>query len=163
MCGHLLGGGVGGLKNLEVIQASLVKAVNLVGQGVGLGEVRGLGEAIGGGDLSLGQPGSELLDAGLVLRPELDILNWRKRMKSSSRKKVLFVLLEAETHLREVVALLLDLLLQVGDVLGDPVQLILVCLGIFWNLLTWKKRGSVLKRERCLPHLCYIRNVSYQR
>ena len=84
-------------------------------------------------------------------------------MKSSSRKKVLFVLLEAETHLREVVALLLDLLLQVGDVLGDPVQLILVCLGIFWNLLTWKRRGSVLKRERCLPHLCYIRNESYQR
>ena len=146
-----------------MIQASLVKAVNLVGQGVGLGEVRGLGEAISGGDLSLGQPGSELLDAGLVLCPELDILNWRKRMKSSSRKKVLFVLLEAETHLREVVALLLDLLLQVGDVLGDPVQLILVCLGIFWNLLTWKKRGSVLK-EKDVCHICvYIKNVSYQR
>ena len=136
MCGHLLGGGVGGLKNLEVIQASLVKAVNLVGQGVGLGEVRGLGEAIGGGDLSLGEPGSELLDAGLVLRPELDILNWRKRMKSSSRKKVLFVLLEAETHLREVVALLLDLPLQLHHVLVYPAHLVLVGLGVLGDLLT---------------------------
>ena len=120
-----------------MIQASLVKAVNLVGQGVGLGEVRGLGEAISGGDLSLGQPGSELLDAGLVLRPELDILNWRKRMKSSSRKKVLFVLLEAETHLREVVALLLDLVLQLHHVLVYPAQLVLVGLGVLGNLLAF--------------------------
>ena len=47
---------------------------------------------------------------------------------------------EAETHLGEVIALCLDLLLEVRDILGDPVQLILVCLGILWNLLTWERR-----------------------
>ena len=74
MSGHLLGSSVGSLKNLEVVQAGLVEAVDFVGECVGLGQVGGLGEAVGGGNLGLGEPGSELLDAGLVLCPELDIL-----------------------------------------------------------------------------------------
>ena len=51
---------------------------------------------------------------------------------------VCFVLLQAETHLREVVTLCLDLLLKVRDILGDPVQFILVGLGILGHLLSWK-------------------------
>ena len=53
-------------------------------------------------------------------------------------------MLEIEAHLREVVALCLDLLLKVRDILGDPVELILVCLGILWNLFAWERRWVVL-------------------
>ena len=69
-------------------------------------------------------------------------------MKSSSiLGTICLVFLEAETHLREVVALRLDLLLEVRDILGDSVELILVCLGILWNLLTWERLGFVLSNE----------------
>ena len=49
-------------------------------------------------------------------------------------------MLEIKAHLGEVVALCLNLLLKVGDILSDPVELILVCLGILWNLFTWERR-----------------------
>ena len=55
-----------------------------------------------------------------------------------------FVLLQAETHLREVVTLCLDLLLKVRDILGDPVELILVCLGILWNLFAWERNEFIM-------------------
>lgn len=56
----------------------------------------------------------------------------------------LLVLLEIEAHLREVVTLRLDLLLKVRDILGDPVELILVCLGILWNLFAWERKGFLI-------------------
>ena len=90
-----------------MVQAGLVEAVDFVGECVGLGQVGGLGEAVGGGNLGLGEPGSELLDAGLVLCPELDILVGEERVKLFKLKNDIW------PHLREVVTLLLDLLLQV--------------------------------------------------
>ena len=72
-------------------------------------EIGGLGETLGAGTLGLGEPGSELLQPGPVLGPVLDVLGI-------------------------AVALLLGLGLQVRNVLGDPVQLVLVVLGVLGNL-----------------------------
>ena len=67
-----------------------------------------------------------------------------------------FVLLQAETHLREVVTLCLDLLLKVRDILGDPVQFILVGLGILGHLLTLKE-GHLYFQMEGMPTKDYSR------
>ena len=98
-----------------MVQTGLVETVDLGEQRKRFLEVGRLAEALQRRFLSALQPWIELLDAGPVLSPVLDILG-------------------------EVVALRLDLLLEVRDILGDPVELILVCLGILWNLFTWERR-----------------------
>ena len=92
--------------------------MNLVVKSPSLVEVGWLAETFGGGSLRGGQPGGELLDAGLVLCPELDVLG-------------------------VLVALLLDLLLEVEDVLGDPVQLVLKVLGVLRNLVSCKTKVAL--------------------
>merc|ERR1719445_2578257 len=65
--GHLLGSSVGGIKDLQVVEATLVEGKNLFVQSLDLIKVRGLGESLSGSLLSTSQPGVELLDASSVL------------------------------------------------------------------------------------------------
>ena len=111
VCGHLLGSTVGGIKDLGVSKAGLVKGGHLLVQSLDLVEVRWLGETLSSGLLSSGQPRRVLLDSGPVLSPELDIVG-------------------------VLVALNLGVSGQLGDVVGDSVQLILEGLGVLVNLVT---------------------------
>merc|ERR1719320_153904 len=69
-----------------------------------------LGKTLGGGLLCGNQPGSEFLDTSSVLSPVFDIVG-------------------------VFVALNLGVGLKVSDILGDPGELILECLGICWDLV----------------------------
>ena len=80
-------------------------------QGLDLVEVGGLGQTLSSGLLGTSQPGRVLLDSGPVLGPELDIVG-------------------------VLVALNLGVSSQLGDVVSDPVQLILEGLGVLVNLVT---------------------------
>ena len=111
VCGHLLGSTVGGIKDLGVSKAGLVESGHLLVQSLDLVEVRWLGETLSSGLLSSGQPRRVLLDSGPVLSPELDIVG-------------------------VLVALNLGVSGQLGDVVGDSVQLILEGLGVLVNLVT---------------------------
>ena len=113
MAGHALGGGVGGIEDLEVVVAALGEGSHLVAESLDLVEVGRLAEANLAGGLRVDQPGRELLDAGPVLGPELDV----------------FAVL---------VALALGAGQQVGYVLGDAVQFVLEVLGVLWNLVALK-------------------------
>merc|ERR1719220_890717 len=118
MSGHLLCSTVGGLKDLGVSEAGLVKGGNLLIQSLDLIEIGWLGKTLSGGLLSSSQPGRVLLDSGPVLGPELDIVG-------------------------VLVALNLGVSSQLGDIVGDPGQLILEGLGVLVNLVTLGKKGSL--------------------
>merc|ERR1719151_277672 len=118
MGGHLLGSAVGGIKNLSVREAGLVKGRHLLVQSLDLVEVRWLGKTLSCGLLSPSQPGRVFLDSGPVLSPELDIVG-------------------------VLVALNLGVSSQLGDVLSDPVQLILEGLGVFVNTVSLGKKSSL--------------------
>merc|ERR1719331_2826415 len=118
VCGHLLGSTVGGIKDLGVSKAGLVKGGHLLVQRLDLIEVRWLGETLSSGLLSSGQPGRVLLDSGPVLSPELNIVG-------------------------VLVTLNLSVSGQLGDIVGDPVQLILEGLGVLVNLVTLGKKISL--------------------
>merc|ERR1719430_679071 len=108
VCGHLLSSTVGSIKDLGVSKAGLVEGGHLLVQSLDLIEVRWLGETLSSGLLSSGQPRRVLLDSGPVLSPELDIVG-------------------------VLVALNLGVSGQLGDVVGDPVHLILEGLSVGIN------------------------------
>merc|ERR1719219_1171297 len=118
MSGHLLCSTVGGLKDLGVSEAGLVKGGNLLVQSLDLIEVGWLGKTLGGSLLSSSQPGRVLLDSGPVLGPELDIVG-------------------------VLVALNLGVSSQLGDVVGDPVELILESLSVLVNLVTLGQKSKL--------------------
>merc|ERR1719331_3734185 len=118
MGGHLLGSTVGGIKNLSVSEAGLVKGGHLLVQSLDLVEVRWLGKTLSCGLLSPSQPGRVFLDSGPVLSPELDIVG-------------------------VLVALNLGVSSQLGDVLSDPIQLILEGLGVLVNTVSLGKKSSL--------------------
>ena len=111
MCGHLLGSTVGGIKNLGVSEAGLVEGRHLLVQSLDLIEIGWLGKTLGGSLLSSSQPGRVLLDSGPVLGPELDVVG-------------------------VLVALNLGVGSQLGDIVSDPVELILESLSVLVNLVT---------------------------
>ena len=111
MSGHLLGGTFGSVQHLEVVDTALVEAGHLVIESLDLVQGGRLGETLGGRLLRSSQPGGELLDAGPVLGPELDVVG-------------------------VLVALNLGVSSQLGDVVGDPVELILEGLSVLVNLVT---------------------------
>ena len=80
-------------------------------QGLDLVEVGGLGQTLSGGLLGTSQPGRVLLDSGPVLGPELDIVG-------------------------VLVALNLGVSSKLGDVVSDPVQLVLEGLSVLVNVTT---------------------------
>merc|ERR1719192_959923 len=86
--------------------------------GLDLVEVGGLGKTLGGGLLSTSQPGRVLLDSGPVLGPELDIVG-------------------------VLVALNLGVGSKLGDVVSDPVQLILEGLGMGINSRSLRKKSKL--------------------
>merc|ERR1712203_381661 len=118
MGGHLLGSTVGGIKDLGVSKAGLIEGGHLLVQSLDLIEVRWFGETLSSGLLSSGQPGRVLLDSGPVLSPELNIVG-------------------------VLVTLNLSVSGQLGDIVGDPVQLILEGLGVLVNLVTLRKKSSL--------------------
>merc|ERR1719331_1634925 len=118
MGGHLLGSTVGGIKNLSVSEAGLVKGRHLLVQSLGLIEVRWLGKTLSCGLLSPSQPGRVFLDSGPVLGPELDIVG-------------------------VLVALNLGVSSEAGNVVSDPLQLILEGLSVGINTCSLRKKGSL--------------------
>merc|ERR1719493_329375 len=118
MSGHLLGGTVGGIQNLGVGKAGLVEGGHLLVQGLDLVEVGGLGQTLSSGLLGTSQPGRVLLDSGPVLGPELDIVG-------------------------VLVALNLGVSSKLGDVVSDPVQLILEGLGMGINSRSLRKKSKL--------------------
>merc|ERR1719402_1538400 len=86
--------------------------------GLNLVEVRGLGQTLSGGLLSTSQPGRVLLDSGPVLGPELDIVG-------------------------VLVALNLGIGSKLGDVVSDPVQLVLESLSVLVNVTTLREKSSL--------------------
>merc|ERR1719331_658018 len=136
VCGHLLGSTVGGIKDLGVSKAGLIEGGHLLVQSLDLIEVRWLGETLSSGLLSSGQPGRVLLDSGPVLSPELDIVG-------------------------VLVTLNLSVSGQLGDIVGDPVQLILEGLGVLVNLVTLGKKSS-LSGSAALKDLELSSNVLLQ-
>jgi hypothetical protein len=111
MSSHLLGCLFSIQQNLKVVLTALGKRANLLTQRLDLIQVGGLGKTFSARAFRLDQPRSELLDTSSVLSPELDIF-------------------------RVLVALSHGLLLEVSDILGDPVKLILEVLGILRNLVS---------------------------
>merc|ERR1711913_122125 len=118
VCGHLLGGTIGGIQNLGVGKAGLVEGGHLLVQGLDLVEVRGLRQTLSGSLLGTSQPGRVLLDSGPVLGPELDIVG-------------------------VLVALNLGVGSKLGDVVSDPVQLILEGLGMGINSRSLRKKSKL--------------------
>ena len=49
MGGHLLGGGIGSIKDLEIVKAGLVEGENLFVESLDLIKIGGLGQTLGGG------------------------------------------------------------------------------------------------------------------
>merc|ERR1711936_469868 len=89
--------------------------MHLFVKGLDFIEVRGLGKSLSGSLFSTDQPRGELLDAGPVLSPELDVL-------------------------REGVAVLPNLFSQVSDILCYPGKLILEVLGILGDVRALGKK-----------------------
>merc|ERR1711913_156832 len=118
VCGHLLGGTIGGIQNLGVGKAGLVEGGHLLVQGLDLVEVRGLRQTLSGSLLGTSQPGRVLLDSGPVLGPELDIVG-------------------------VLVALNLGVGSKLGDVVSDPVQLVLESLSVLVNVTTLREKSSL--------------------
>merc|ERR1719427_1392308 len=118
MGGHLLGSTVGGIKNLGVSEAGLVEGTHLLVQSLDLIEIGRLGKTLSCGLLSPSQPGRVFLDSGPVLGPVLDIVG-------------------------VLVALNLGVSSQLGDVVSDPVQLILEGLGVLVNPVSLGKKSSL--------------------
>merc|ERR1719402_1057601 len=94
---------------------SFVEGMNLLVENLGLIKVGRLSESLASCSLRSSQPGSELLDASLVLGPELDILG-------------------------VLVALGLNVLLEVLNIVLDSVEFVLEFLGVLWNLLTLRQQ-----------------------
>ena len=111
VCSHLLGRIRGRRQDFEVFQTGLLECVHLLVKGLDLVEVGGLGQTLSSGLLSTSQPGRVLLDSGPVLGPELDIVG-------------------------VLVALNLGVSSKLGDVVSDPVQLVLEGLSVLVNLVT---------------------------
>merc|ERR1719402_2100575 len=86
--------------------------------GLNLVEVRGLGQTLSGGLLGTSQPGRVLLDSGPVLGPELDVVG-------------------------VLVALNLGVSSKLGDVVSDPVQLVLESLSVLVNVTTLREKSSL--------------------
>merc|ERR1719442_153689 len=118
MGGHLLGSTVGGIKNLGVSEAGLVEGRHLLVQSLDLIEIGRLGKTLSCGLLSPSQPGRVFLDSGPVLGPVLDIVG-------------------------VFVALNLGVSSQLGDVVGDPLQLILEGLSVGINTCSLRKKISL--------------------
>merc|ERR1711923_350924 len=118
VCGHLLGGTIGGIQNLGVGKAGLVEGGHLLVQGLDLVEVGGLGQTLSSGLLGTSQPRRVLLDSGPVLGPELDIVG-------------------------VFVALNLGVSSKLGDVVSDPVQLVLEGLSVLVNVSTLREKSSL--------------------
>merc|ERR1719507_2555066 len=118
MGGHLLGSTVGGIKNLGVSEAGLVKGRHLLVQSLDLIEIGRLGKTLSCGLLSPSQPGRVFLDSGPVLGPVLDIVG-------------------------VLVALNLGVSSKLGDVVGDPLQLILEGLSVGINTCSLRKKISL--------------------
>merc|ERR1711994_531044 len=133
---NLLGGTIGGIQNLGVGKAGLVEGGHLLVKGLDLVEVRGLRQTLSSGLLSTSQPGRVLLDSGPVLGPELDIVG-------------------------VLVALNLGVSSQLGDVVSDPVQLILEGLGMGINSGSLRKK-SKLSSSTSLEDLKLDGNVLLQ-
>ena len=70
---HLLGSTVGSFKNLEVVQARLLKTMDLLSKGSCFRQVGWLRKTLSRGLLGLCQPRCEFLDTCSVFSPELDI------------------------------------------------------------------------------------------
>merc|ERR1719331_2493363 len=118
MGGHLLGSTVGGIKNLGVSEAGLVEGRHLLVQSLDLIEIRWLGKTLSCGLLSPSQPGRVFLDSGPVLGPELDIVG-------------------------VLVTLNLGVSSQAGDVVSDPLQLILEGLSVGINTCSLREKSSL--------------------
>ena len=135
MGGHLLGSATRRSQDLHVVDGSFVEGQNLGVQGLHLDKVGRFGQTLGGGLLRRDQPGSELLDAGPVLSPELDIVG-------------VFVALADSVGL------------QVLDKLGDPVKLILEELSIRRNILACLKcRAFDRLVVQCIDLLLVLKKV----
>merc|ERR1712209_245890 len=87
-------------------------------QGLNLVEVGGLGQTLSSGLLGTSQPRRVLLDSGPVLGPELDIVG-------------------------VLVALNLGVSSKLGDVVSDPVQLVLEGLSVLVNVTTLREKSSL--------------------
>merc|ERR1719445_229731 len=109
--GHLLGGSIGSIKDLEVVEAGLVEGVNLVVESLDFIQVRWLGQTLSSGLLGRCEPRGELLNASSILGPELDIVG-------------------------VFVALNLGVGLELLDVLDNSVHLVLEDLGVSGDLVT---------------------------
>merc|ERR1719447_88384 len=118
MGSHLLSGTIGGIKNLGIGKAGLVEGGDLLVQSLDLIEIRWLGKTLSGSLLSSSQPGRVLLDSGPVLSAVLDIVG-------------------------VLVALNLGVGSQLGDVVSDPVQLILEGLSVGINTCSLRKKSSL--------------------
>merc|ERR1712179_382940 len=71
---HLLRGRFSSSENFQEVDAVLVESLDLVIESLDLVQGGRLGETLGGRLLRSSQPGGELLDAGPVLGPELDVV-----------------------------------------------------------------------------------------
>merc|ERR1719412_424941 len=129
MSGHLLGSSVCSIKNLSVGKAGLVEGRNLLMKGLDLVQICRLGKTLSSGLLSTSQPGRVLLDSSPVLSPELDIIG-------------------------VLVALNLGVCSQLGNIVCDPLQLILEGLGVGIHLVSLGKKsklgGSSFSKNRTL-------------
>merc|ERR1719412_2135925 len=129
MSGHLLGSSVCSIKNLSVGKAGLVEGRNLLMKGLDLVQICRLGKTLSSGLLSTSQPGRVLLDSSPVLSPELDIVG-------------------------VLVALNLGVCSQLGNIVCDPLQLILEGLGVGIHLVSLGKKsklgGSSFSKNRTL-------------
>merc|ERR1719445_778693 len=109
--GHLERGSLSSNENLHVVDAGLVEAGNLLVESLHIIQRGRLGESLGGGFFSIGQPWRELLDSSSVLSPKLDVVG-------------------------VFVALHLGVGLQLLHVLDDPGQLVLEDLSVGWDLFS---------------------------
>merc|ERR1719427_246490 len=129
MSGHLLGSSVCSIKNLSVGKAGLVEGRNLLMKGLDLVQICRLGKTLSSGLLSTSQPGRVLLDSSPVLSPELDIVG-------------------------VLVALNLGVCSQLGNIVCDPLQLILEGLGVGIHFVSLGKKsklgGSSFSKNRTL-------------
>merc|ERR1712186_138555 len=119
MGGHLLRCGIGSLQKLEMVNAGFVECVDLIVEGLGFIQVGGFGKTFTSGSLRGCQPGSEFLDASLVLSPELDIFG---------------VFVAFNGHL----------LLEIFNILHNSVKLILEVFGILRDSITLGQQFELL-------------------
>jgi len=111
MGGHLLSSSFSSFKNLKIVHAGLVKSADLLMKCLDFIKVARLGKSIIAVSLRLNQPWGEFLETSSVLSPVFDIL-------------------------REAITLLLGTGLEVSNILGNSVELILVVLGILRDIFS---------------------------